>query len=118
MRNELLTHFYLRFTDKYNIIIFLVPKEACYEATDFDVDAAHKYFSAECFNRAWDLIEKKDRSPEENDTMLALSMSSFWHWTQRSDRGAENCRSLIGNFPGSLCCWINLSMRSNMVSCV
>ena len=57
---------------------------------DFDIDAAHKYFSAECFNRAWDLIEKKDRSPEENETMLALSMSSFWHWTKRSDRSAEN----------------------------
>ena len=57
---------------------------------DFDLEAAHKYFSADCFNRAWDLIEKKDRSPEENDNMLALSMSSFWHWTQRKDCTAEN----------------------------
>jgi len=57
---------------------------------EFDLDAAYKYFSAECFNRAWELIEKKDRSPEEDDTLLALSMRSLWHWTQRKDCSAEN----------------------------
>jgi hypothetical protein len=25
---------------------------------DFDIAAAHKYFAASCFNRAWDLIDK------------------------------------------------------------
>ncbi len=33
---------------------------------DFDVVAAHKHFSASCFNKAWDLIEKKNRTPEED----------------------------------------------------
>jgi hypothetical protein len=52
---------------------------------DFDLQAAHKYFSAECFNRAWDLIDKPRRSPVEEEKMLLLSLASLWHWTQRED---------------------------------
>lgn len=51
----------------------------------FDIQAAHRYFSTECFNRAWDLIEQEDRTPEEEDEMLNLSIASLWHWTQRPD---------------------------------
>jgi ATP/maltotriose-dependent transcriptional regulator MalT len=46
---------------------------------------AHERFSAECFNSAWDLIDKSDRSPTEDEEMLRLSMASCWHWTQRPD---------------------------------
>jgi hypothetical protein len=53
--------------------------------TDFDQKVAHKYFSAECFNRAWDYIDKPVRKSSEGDTMLQLSMASLWHWTQRED---------------------------------
>jgi len=52
---------------------------------DFDVGAAHKYFSAQCFNQAWDLIEKPDRSPEQDAEMIRLNQASHWHWTQRED---------------------------------
>jgi len=52
---------------------------------DFDLPAAHKYFSAECFNRAWDYIDKPARSTEQADKMLQLSLASLWHWTQRED---------------------------------
>src|SRR4030042_303875 len=52
---------------------------------DFDLQAAHKYFSAECFNRAWDYIDKPVRKSNEGDMMLQLSMASLWHWTQRED---------------------------------
>ena len=51
----------------------------------FDLQAAHKYFSAECFNRAWDYIDKPVRKKNEGDTMLQLSMTSLFHWTQRED---------------------------------
>jgi len=57
---------------------------------DFDLAAAHKYFSAECFNRAWDYIDKRLRTPEEDETMLRLSLSSLWHWTQRADCSPTN----------------------------
>ena len=60
------------------------------EKPEFDTAAAHKYFSAECFNRAWDLIEKKNRSAKDDATMLSLTMASLWHWTQREDCTAEN----------------------------
>jgi hypothetical protein len=52
---------------------------------DFDLQAAHKYFSAECFNRAWDYIDKPIRKEGEDDSMLQLSLASLWHWKQRKD---------------------------------
>jgi hypothetical protein len=55
-----------------------------------DVQQAHRYFSAHCFNRAWDYIDKTDRTPEDDRTMLQLALASLWHWTQRDDRKPEN----------------------------
>lgn len=53
--------------------------------TEFDQIAAHKYFSANCFNKAWDLIDKEDRTSEEDEDMIRLSLASHYHWTQRPD---------------------------------
>jgi hypothetical protein len=55
------------------------------EKKDFDLQAAHKYFSAHCFNQAWDLIDKSERTPEEDEEMIRLSLASQYHWTQRED---------------------------------
>jgi len=52
---------------------------------EIDIQAAHEYFSAECFNRAWDYIGKPRRKKSEEDQMLQLSLASLWHWTQRND---------------------------------
>jgi hypothetical protein len=60
------------------------------ERPDLDLTAAHRYFSAGCFNLAWDLINKSERTPEENEQMLRLSLASHWHWTQRADCTQEN----------------------------
>jgi hypothetical protein len=57
---------------------------------DFDIQVAHAYFAAECFNKAWDYIDKSRRSKSEEDQMLQLSLSSLWHWTQRKDSNATN----------------------------
>jgi hypothetical protein len=54
-------------------------------STDVNEAGAHRFFSAQCFNRAWDLIRKPDRTDLENEQMLLLSQASLWHWTQRSD---------------------------------
>jgi hypothetical protein len=51
----------------------------------FDVAAAHRYFAAHCFNAAWDLIEKKDRTPDDDRMMVALNQASLYHWRQRDD---------------------------------
>jgi len=52
---------------------------------DFDLTRAHRYFAAECFNQAWDLMDKPERSPQEDEEMLRLSLASQYHWTQRDD---------------------------------
>lgn len=57
--------------------------------TDFDHKAAHKYFSGHCFNRAWDLIDKTDRTPEEDEEMIRLSLASQYHWSQRKDANSK-----------------------------
>lgn len=56
----------------------------------FDITAAHKYFSAENFNKTWEFIEKQERSEEENLAMLHTAIASLWHWAQRGDATAEN----------------------------
>ena len=56
----------------------------------FDADYAHKYFSANCFNMAWNLIEKPERSHDDDQQMIRLAQASIWHWTQRPDCTANN----------------------------
>lgn len=53
--------------------------------TELDLQAAHKYFAAHCFNETWALLDKPIRTPEEQERMLSLTMASYYHWTQRSD---------------------------------
>jgi hypothetical protein len=59
-------------------------------APDFDLAAAHKYFAANCFNKAWDLIDKPQRTPEEDRLMVALNQASIFHWLNRPDCTPEN----------------------------
>ena len=55
----------------------------------FDLETAHKYFSANCFNSTWDYIDKANRTPEEDEQMLLLAFASAWHWSQRTDNNAK-----------------------------
>ena len=52
---------------------------------DHDQRYEHKYVSANCFNKAWDLIDKADRTSAEDEEMIRLSLASHYHWTQRDD---------------------------------
>ena len=56
----------------------------------FDLAAAHRFFSADCFNKAWMLLEKSDRTPEEDEEMIRLNQASMWHWSQREDCTRRN----------------------------
>jgi tetratricopeptide (TPR) repeat protein len=60
------------------------------DAPGFELEKAHRYFSAECFNLAWDLIDKPSRTPDEDRLMLQLGLASLWHWSQRPDRTSIN----------------------------
>jgi len=58
--------------------------------TNDSMAMAHRFFAADCFNKAWELIDKTDRTADEDETMLLLSMASAWHWTQRPDCTDQN----------------------------
>lgn len=52
---------------------------------NLDLEQAHRHFSVSCFNNAWGLIDKQNRTPEDDQQMLLLAFASIWHWTQRPD---------------------------------
>lgn len=56
----------------------------------FNLEESHKHFSKHCFNRAWDLIDKTNRTPEENQQMIHLAHASLWHWSERPDCTPKN----------------------------
>lgn len=45
----------------------------------------HKKLSVDCFNRAWELLEKKERTKEEDEHMISLAHASLGHWRMRED---------------------------------
>ncbi|HVO03206.1 MAG TPA: hypothetical protein VMT54_13460 [Candidatus Cybelea sp.] len=57
---------------------------------EFDIAEAHRYFAAHCFNAAWDLIEKRDRTEADDRLMVALAQASIYHWLNRPDVADKN----------------------------
>jgi DNA-binding transcriptional MerR regulator len=41
---------------------------------------ARRRLAADCFNKTWTLMEKSDRTPEEDDEMLHCAHASRYHW--------------------------------------
>jgi hypothetical protein len=73
--------------------------EAGSEAT-----SAHTAFAKAAFNATWELIDKPDRTPEDDRQMLTLAFASRWHWravgtpenTVVSDWQVAHVASLLG----------------------
>jgi len=42
----------------------------------------HRKFAVSCFNGTWDLIEKTNRTPDEDTTMIHMAHASRYHWGQ------------------------------------
>ena len=55
-----------------------------------DLQAAHRFFAAHCFNAAWELMEESERTPEDDRAMEALCQASIYHWAQRDDCAPQN----------------------------
>jgi len=55
-----------------------------------DTREAHELFSKECFNAAWDLMDKDARSPWEDIQMIHLVHTSLYHWSQRAECTDQN----------------------------
>ena len=45
-----------------------------------DGNKKHRKFAVDCFNGTWDLIEKADRTPEEDARMIHMAHASRFHW--------------------------------------
>ncbi len=41
----------------------------------------HRKIAAECFNRTWDYLEKKNRGPDDDQMMLSLAHASRYQWS-------------------------------------
>jgi hypothetical protein len=48
--------------------------------TDKDDLKLHEKFAKQCFNKTWELLDKKDRSPEEDNEMIHTVHASRYHW--------------------------------------
>lgn len=48
----------------------------------FNLLEAQKEFAVKANHRVWELLEKPERSPEEDEEMLLAAMTSFYHWKQ------------------------------------
>ena len=40
----------------------------------------HRKMAVECFNKTWDYLRKKNRTPDDDRLMLSLAHSSCYHW--------------------------------------
>ena len=40
----------------------------------------HRKFALDCFNKTWDLIDKTNRTPEEDVRMIHMAHASRFHW--------------------------------------
>ena len=45
------------------------------EEAQFDGAAAHRYFSATCFNKAWEYLDKTDRTSEDDQRMIETALA-------------------------------------------
>lgn len=48
----------------------------------FDLKRAHRWFGVECNNNCWDLLEKPDRTCEEDEQMVHLAHAACMHWKE------------------------------------
>jgi hypothetical protein len=69
------------------------------DTPEFDIAAAHEYFAAHCFNRAWDLIDKEERTPQDDLLLVALNQASIYHWLERGD--CDDRRLSVGYWQAS-----------------
>jgi hypothetical protein len=51
----------------------------------FNIEAAHRWFAAQCFNDTWTLLDKPDRDAAEDTAMIHCAHASRYHWEQVGD---------------------------------
>jgi len=60
----------------------------------------HKKMAVDLFNRTWDLLDKSERTPEENDELVHAGHASRYHWAKSESR--STWREASSSFPISM----------------
>jgi DNA-binding transcriptional MerR regulator len=61
-------------------IVHLLADEGVPAVTDEPEPLDHRRLGTTLFNSTWDLMEKEDRTPAEDDRMLHMAHASRFHW--------------------------------------
>ncbi|WP_246943235.1 hypothetical protein [Bacillus pinisoli] len=51
---------------------------------------SHKQIAVKCFNKVWDYLDQDNRTVTEEEEMIHLCHTSFWHWTQVEEHTLKN----------------------------
>lgn len=54
------------------------------------LEVDHRRLAVEAFNHVWKLLEKHDRTPEEDDELVHEAHASTYHWLKAPEGRAEN----------------------------
>ncbi len=54
--------------------------------TAADKKQAHRWFAVEYNNQAWDLLDQPNRSPDDNERLIALAHAAYLHWLEAGDQ--------------------------------
>lgn len=52
------------------------------EETQYSLEQAHLHFAKSFNGEVWSLLEKKNRSRQQDERMLAAAFGSYYHWCQ------------------------------------
>jgi hypothetical protein len=71
---------------------------------------AQRHFAVKLNNRVWELLEKLDRSREEDELMVLAAYASYYHWLQvgtavhhqRGEWMIARVYTVLGNAPAAL----------------
>ena len=53
-------------------------------------DVDHRRLAGDLYNHTWTLIERPERTPDEDDEMLYSTFASAYHWLQAEGAGPEH----------------------------
>jgi hypothetical protein len=57
---------------------------------DAKSDVDHRQLGVDLYNYTWTLLEKADRSRDDDDEMLNATHASAYHWNHAAETGQEN----------------------------
>ncbi|MBE4906863.1 hypothetical protein IMZ08_02170 [Bacillus luteolus] len=78
--------------------------------TKLTIEEFHRKLAVSCFNKVWDLLEKKERTQSEIDSMIHMAHTSRYHWEMigqpvnlsRGEWQISRVYSVLGRFEPSL----------------